>query len=113
VSTMSRIPQSQRAAWQRHAVAELANILGRSAELPVISWTVCSAGCGLVGRVNAGGARADARATFESWCQAVGLNEQAEVASSGTMLLRAAANHGVVKVTITATITTDEAAEGL
>jgi hypothetical protein len=73
---------------------------------------VCSAGCGLVGRVNAGGARADARATFESWCQAVGLDERAEVASSGTVLLRAAAHCGIVKVTITATVTADEAGEG-
>lgn len=113
MSTMSRITQSQRAAWQRHAVAELANILRRNAELPLVSWTVCSAGCGLVGRVNAGGARADARATFESWCQAVGLDELAEVASSGTILLRAAAHHGIVKVTITATVIADEAGEGL
>jgi hypothetical protein len=105
--------QGQRAAWQRRAVAELANILQRNAELPLIAWTVCSAGCGLVGRVNAGGTGAGARAAFESWCHAIGLDERAEMASSGTILLRAAAHHGIVKVTITATLIADEAGEGL
>lgn len=105
---MSGVTQGQRAAWQRCAVAELANILEQNGELPRVAWTVSSAGCALFGRVNSGDTEAAARATFESWRRAVGLDERAEVASNGAVLLRATAHRGTVKVTIVATVTTDD-----
>jgi hypothetical protein len=102
VTAVAGITQGQRAAWQRHAVATLAHILQRNTELPLIAWTVCSAGSAVAGRVNAGGGETLTRATFEAWCRAVGLDEQ--VTGNGTRLWRATGHHGIVKVTITATI---------
>jgi hypothetical protein len=111
VTAAAGITQGQRAAWQRHAVATLANILERNTELPLISWTVCSAGCAVAGRVNPGGGERLARATFESWRQAIGLNEPTEVAGNGAGLRRATGHNGIVKVTITAAIAADAGEE--
>jgi len=109
VTAVAGITQGHRAAWQRHAVAAVANILQRNAELPLIAWTVCSAGCAVAGRVNAGGGETLTRATFESWCRAIGLDEQ--VSGNGNTLRRATGHHGIVKVTITATITANAGEE--
>lgn len=71
--TASPISDAERIRWQRDATAVLGKLLELAAkrELPVISWTVASAGAGLLGRCLAypSGQR---RADFAAWREALG-----------------------------------------
>jgi hypothetical protein len=113
VTAVFDVAHGQRAAWQRDAVARLAVILEENRQLPVISWTVCGAGGALVGRVDAVGSAGSVRASFDAWCLALALEKRTEVSGGGTTLLRAAAHHRLVRVSITATVAVDDEAGGL
>jgi hypothetical protein len=49
--TPFEITHGQRAGWQRRAAGELAAILDAHRDLPIIAWTLASAGSSVVGHV--------------------------------------------------------------
>ena len=49
--TILNFTRAERAAWQRRAVTELATILDRHRELPLLAWTVGPAGSVLLGQI--------------------------------------------------------------
>jgi hypothetical protein len=106
--TLFGITHGERAAWQRRAGNELAAILSTHRDLPIIAWTVGSAGAELVGQVNGLAPAAEVRAAFEAWRAALMLPERTEVASrSGSVYLRAVADRNRVHVGLTATVLDD------
>lgn len=106
--TSFEITQGERAAWQRRAAAELAAILDAHRDLPLIAWTVGSAGANLVGHVN-GLAPADTvRDVFDTWRVALTLDGPGERTSGGgTSHLYAVADRNRVRVGLTATVIDD------
>jgi hypothetical protein len=107
--TLFEITSGERALWQRQAVGELTAILDTQRDLPLIAWTVASAGAALLGRVNGLVPAAQARATFEMWRSALALTERAEVSSgAGITDLRAVAHRNRVHIGLSATILDDE-----
>jgi hypothetical protein len=108
VVTLFEITHGERAAWQRRAGGELAAILQTHRDLPIIVWTVGSAGATLVGQVNAVAPAVEVRAAFQAWRAALMLPERAEVTSrAGTVYLRAAARRNGVHIGLTATVLDD------
>ena len=103
--TLFEITQGERTGWQRRAVAELAAILDAYRDLPVIAWTVGSAGANLVGHVN-GLAPADTvREVFDTWREALTLGGPDDTTSTGgTSHLYAVADRNCVRVGLTATV---------
>jgi len=99
--------------WQRRAVAELGAILDACWDLPVIAWTVGSAGSTLTGHVNSLLPAGQARAVFSTWSAVLGLGEAAgeEPAGAGTVYLRAMAERSGVNLRLTAMIFDDEQEE--
>ncbi len=104
------VSQADRARWQRQAVRELSAILDVHAGLPLIAWTVASAGGGLSGHVNGLAPAAGVRAAFTTWQQALALDDVLETVSGGgaAAWLRARAWRGGVRVTVTATVFTSD-----
>jgi hypothetical protein len=102
------ITHGEQAAWQRRAGGELAAILQTHRDLPIIAWTVGSAGATLVGQVNGLAPAVEVRATFEVWRSALMATERAEVTSGGgAVYLRATVHRNQVHVGLTATILDD------
>jgi hypothetical protein len=106
--TRFAITHGERTGWQRRAAAELARILGDHRDLPVIAWTVGSAGANLVGHVSGLQPGVQVRATFDVWRVALALTEHTESASGATTHLRAVAHRNRVQVGINATVLDDE-----
>lgn len=102
------ISQVERSIWQRRATVELATILRTHAELPILAWTVGSAGSVLLGRVAAPAATPEARAVFDTWKTALVLRESPSTPMSGTVHLRAEARRNQVTVLVTATVFTTQ-----
>jgi hypothetical protein len=100
--------QAERARWQLRAAAELTSILGACWDLPVIAWTVGSAGASVFGRVNGLAPAAEVRAAYESWRARLMLTEHSEHARGGAACLRAVACRNWVEVGLTATVFDDE-----
>lgn len=89
-----------------------AAILRTHRDLPIIAWTVGSAGAQLVGRVNALAPAAEVRQAFHAWRAALLLSECGEVNSrTGGVYLRAVADRNRVRVGLTATVL-DDGCEG-
>jgi hypothetical protein len=102
------ISQVERSLWQRRAAAELAAILRTHADLPILAWTVGSAGSVLLGRVAAPAATPEARAVFDTWKTALVLRESSSTPTGGTVHLRAEARRNQVSVLVTATVFTTQ-----
>lgn len=98
------ISQVERSIWQRRATAELAAILRTHGDLPILAWTVGTAGSILLGRVSSSPATTEARATFDTWKNALVLHESPSTPAAGTMHLRAEARRNQVSVLVTATV---------
>jgi hypothetical protein len=112
VVTLFEITHGERAAWQRRAGNELAAILRTNRDLPIIAWTVGSAGADLVGHVNALAPAAEVRAAFHAWRAALMLPERVEATSgSGSVYLRAMADRNRAHVALTAVVL-DDGSEG-
>jgi hypothetical protein len=94
------------AGWQLRAVTRLAELLAAHRDLPLLTWTVSSAG--VVGRVEAAGGAAEVRAAFDAWCEVVGAGLRAERPdAAGWVDLWATARTGGVTVSLTATAFAD------
>lgn len=107
--TTFKIHPGERAAWQRRAAGELAAILEVHRDLPVIAWTVGSAGSVVVGHVNGLACSGQVRQVFDAWRTALTLTEHSESASGvGVAYLRAAAHRNRVRVRLTATAFDEE-----
>jgi hypothetical protein len=102
--TLFEITNVGRAGWQRRAVAELTRILDTHRDLPVVAWTVCSAGSALVGQVNAFPYAVEVRQVFEIWRVALFLEGPSQTTGGGTVHLRASADRNLVRVRLTATV---------
>jgi hypothetical protein len=74
------VTNGQRAGWQRRAAAELVRILDINRGLPLIAWSIASAGACLVGRVGADGAP---RQVFDLWRAALTLDGHTEAGAGG------------------------------
>ena len=98
------ISQVERSIWQRRATAELDAILRTHADLPILAWTVGSAGSVLIGRVAALAAAPEARVVFDTWKTALMLRESSSTPMNGTVHLRAEARRNQVSVLVTATV---------
>jgi hypothetical protein len=102
------ITQAERSRWQRRAATELASILRMHPDLPILAWTVGSAGSILLGRLVAPVTAPEARARFDTWQTALGLAESSCAPSGETVHLRAEALRNQVSVLLTATAFTTE-----
>jgi hypothetical protein len=103
--TRYEITSEQRAGWQRRAAAELVRILDTHRDLPLIAWSIASAGATLVGRVGADGTRQ----VFDLWRAVLALDEHTEPGcAGGTVHLRAAADRNQVRVALVATVAVDQ-----
>lgn len=103
--TLFEITQTERAGWQRRAAAELASILDAHRDLPVIAWTVGSAGANLVGRVNGLASAVMVREVFDTWRVALTLDVPGESTSGDeTVHLYAVADRNRVRVALTAMV---------
>ena len=100
--------QVERSLWQRRAAAELAAILRTHADLPILAWTVGSAGSVLLGRVAAPAATPEARAVFDTWKTALMLRESSSTPTGGTVHPRAETRRNQVSVLVTATVFTTQ-----
>jgi hypothetical protein len=104
------ITHRDRAAWQRRAAAELVAILDAHPELPILTWTVGSAGSTLVGQGHGLRPAAEVRHVFDTWQVALARTHD-EVICGGVTYLRAAADRDRVHVLLMATVL-DENTEG-
>ena len=103
--SLFEITQAERAGWQYRAARELAAILDAHRDLPVIGWSIGSAGAVVVGQVPGLAPRAQVRHVFDLWRAALMLTEHSECTfASGTTYLRAQDSRGRVRVTLTATV---------
>lgn len=104
--TSFEITQAERAGWQRRAARELAAILDTHRDLPVIAWTVASAGAAtLVGQVSGPFHAGQVRQVFHEWRTALTLVEHSEVTvGAGNTYLRAAVDRNRVQVRLAATV---------
>jgi hypothetical protein len=107
--TFFEITQAERAGWQRRSAAELAAILHTHRNLPLITWTVGSAGATLTGQINGLAPAAQVRTSFEAWRAALSIREHTETPSGpGIAYLRAVTRRNRVRVGLTATAFDDE-----
>jgi hypothetical protein len=104
--SLLEITYAERAGWQYRAATELVHILDAHRGLPVIGWTIGSAGSSLVGHVHESGT-AETRCAFEAWRAALMLTEHPAVASGGAVYLRATTRRNRVRVGVTATVFND------
>ena len=106
--TLSGITHGERAGWQRRAAAELAGSSTPTADLPLIAWTVGTAGATLVGHVNGLAPATGVRQVFNLWRVALTVTEPSEtVCDDGTVFLRTAIDRNRVRLTLTATVFND------
>lgn len=111
--TPSGITHAERAGWQCRAVAELARIVDAHADLPVIGWTVGAAGATLVGHVNGLAPATGVRQVFDMWRVALTVTEPSEtVCDDGTVFLRTTIDRNRVRLTLTATVFSDDESGG-
>ena len=98
------ITEADRVRWQQRAATELAAILARHPDIPVIARTVTASGGALSGQVLV--PAAGRRRLFGEWRQALGLGDVTETASgNGTpVYLHARGVRGGVAVSVTATV---------
>ncbi|MCA1671220.1 MAG: hypothetical protein LC799_03100 [Actinobacteria bacterium] len=107
--TLFAITQAVRAGWQRQAARELAAILDVHRDLPIIGWTIGTAGAVLVGHVSGLASGGQVRRVFDTWRRALMLTEYRERTSAGgTTYLYAGASCDRVRVRLTATVTADD-----
>jgi len=99
---------ADQARWQRRAAAELAAILQAHPGLPIIAWTVCSAGAKLVGRVNGLAPATDVRTVYEIWRTTLSLTEHREHATGSATYLNTATDRHRVRLALSATVFDDE-----
>lgn len=100
--TALTITQAERNGWQRRAAAALVRLLEEHSDLPVIAWTVGSAGSVLAGRVNGLQPPATARADFDAWTDALALDERREHTHLALTYLSAQARRDSVTVVLLA-----------
>lgn len=100
------ITDSDRSRWQRRAAAELVGVLGAHPNLPVIAWTIGSAGSALVGHINGLAPAAQVSSCFQVWRRALGLREltPATTADGEITYLSASITRNRVKVQLIATV---------
>lgn len=111
--TPFEITHGQRAGWQRRAAGELAAILDAHRDLPIITWTLASAGSSVVGQVSGPAPADQLRGVFDAWRVALMLSTHREVTvGDGTVFLRATTDRNRVRVTLSATLMPDEDGEG-
>jgi hypothetical protein len=103
--TTPLITDSDRSGWQQRAAGELVRVLAAHRDLPVITWTVGSAGSVLVGQINGLAPAVQVLTHFQMWRQALGLRERTTpaVLSSGGRHLSASAVRDQVTVRLLAT----------
>lgn len=107
MNPMFPVTAAEQAGWQRRAAAELVIMLDVHRDLPVITWTIGSAGTTLSGRVNGPGGEQVA-AVFHRWRSALDLAEHSQTScGSGACYLRAVAWRDRVRVALTATVYDD------
>jgi hypothetical protein len=94
--------------WQRRAAAALVRLLDEHRDLPVIAWTVGSAGSVLVGRVNGLQPAATARAVFDVWTAALTLCQRWERTDLTLTHLSARSRRGNVTIVLLADLILDE-----
>jgi hypothetical protein len=103
--TLFEITPAERAGWQQRAARELVAILDAHPDLPVIAWTVASAGSILVGHVSGTVSADQLRRTFDTWRQRLLLTPPEEVRfRDGSLVVKATSHRNRVRVTVTATL---------
>ena len=107
------VTSAEQRAWQRIAAAILTDLLKRSAGegLPVLSWTVDHAGCGLIGRAE-GYPDPDPRAALTAWSAALGIVTAEHAHPSGMVTVTGRADeyrteHGRCRIVLAADIWED------
>lgn len=104
--TLFAITQAVRAGWQQQAARELANILNVHRDLPIIGWTIGTAGAILIGHVPGLAAGEQVRRVFDTWRTALMLTEHREyTVAGGNTYLYAGASRDRIRVKLTATVT--------
>lgn len=99
------ITQVERAGWQQRAARELTSVLAAHPDLPIIGWTIGTAGAVLVGHIPGQAPRKEVRQAFDTWRTALILTEYSECTfTGGTTYLRAEASRDRVRVKLTATV---------
>jgi hypothetical protein len=108
--TVFPITHGDRSGWQRRTAVELVSILDAYHGLPVITWTVGSAGSVLVGHVNGLAPATQVREHFHAWRRALGLHELTAATSADGALtpLCASDYRNLVRVRLTGTVIEDE-----
>jgi hypothetical protein len=103
------ITQAERAGWQRRAARELAAMLDVHRDLPIIGWTIGTAGATLVGHVSGLASSGQVRRVFDTWRTALRLTEYRECTfAGGITYLSAGASCDRARVRLTATVMADE-----
>lgn len=109
---------AEQTAWQRRATAVLADLLERAARdtLPVLWWSVDTAGCGLVGRSITLPSHVR-RDDLEAWAGALGIGLSEHQWKSGGSAVtglgeRVETEHGRCRVALAADLYEDESSEG-
>ncbi len=104
--TLFAITQAVRAGWQQQAARELAAIVDLHRDLPIIGWTIGTAGAVLVGHVPGLASGGQVRRVFDTWRTALMLTEYREcTCAGGATYLYAGASRDRVRVKLTATVT--------
>lgn len=112
--TSFEITHGERAGWQRRAARELTAILDAHSELPVIAWTVASAGATVVGHVSGAVPAGQIRKVFHAWRTALTLVEFSQItAGAGRTYLHAATHRNRVQVRLIATVHDEEPTGGV
>jgi predicted PhzF superfamily epimerase YddE/YHI9 len=108
--TVFPITHGDRSGWQRRVAGELVRVLDAHSDLPLIVWTVGSAGSVLVGHVDGLGPATLVRGRFHAWRQALGMQERPPTTSADGALthLWASNRRGPVRVCLTGTVIEDE-----
>lgn len=98
------ITDAERAGWQQRATQELTAILDAHRDLPILAWTIGTAGAVLVGQIGPTPGT-QVRQAFDTWRAALMLTEHSECSfADGTTYLRAEASRDRVRVKLTATV---------
>ena len=103
------VTQVDRYIWQRRAAALLVQLLDENRDLPAIAWTVGTPSK-LVGRVSGLQPAAAARAEFEAWADALGLDQRREYGNAVTYLAAHTHRDGVALGIVVNLIHDDEEA---
>jgi hypothetical protein len=105
---------AERAAWQRQAARSLAAILAGHPHLPVITWTLSTAGATLTGHITTGQSPHHTEQIFTAWATALDLTwrpiphpASAHLGARPRTHLRAQGQHHGTPIGLTATIDHD------